>query len=280
MRLVAWNIRAGGGRRIARIFNALERWAPDVVVLSEFRATDPSRTLATWLHHHGLHYQRTTACDDDPPRNALLVAARFPLRQRSETEYFEDRSRMLRVNMSVPSQIPMQLRIRPTPPQLLASAAATDRFTLKLTAVHVPNRVTGRKYDFLDRITRIAEATGPQELGIIVGDTNSGCRHLDEQSRAFNAREEGWFWELSHYHWQDAYRYRRGKRRVFSWYSPNGDNGFRLDQLFVSQAFLANLTDIDYRWGGGHRKSGVSDHAAIIADFDLDSLATGQPRVE
>src|SRR6267142_1857540 len=38
MRIVAWNIRAGGGERIARISRYLQLWAPDAVVLSEFRA--------------------------------------------------------------------------------------------------------------------------------------------------------------------------------------------------------------------------------------------------
>ena len=42
MRIVSWNIRAGGGRRIARIADQIARWAPDVVALSEFRATPPS----------------------------------------------------------------------------------------------------------------------------------------------------------------------------------------------------------------------------------------------
>ena len=46
MRIVAWNIRGGGGERAARIARQLGRWAPDVVVLSEFRGTPPSRALA------------------------------------------------------------------------------------------------------------------------------------------------------------------------------------------------------------------------------------------
>ena len=42
MRLVSWNIRAGGGRRVEGIAEQIARWQPDVVALSEFRATPPS----------------------------------------------------------------------------------------------------------------------------------------------------------------------------------------------------------------------------------------------
>src|SRR5207244_12985693 len=79
MRIVAWNIRAGGGERIARISRHLERWAPDAVVLSEFRATPPSLELARSLASHGLSHQCTSASRRNPSANALLVAARWPV---------------------------------------------------------------------------------------------------------------------------------------------------------------------------------------------------------
>src|ERR1700675_5206516 len=79
MRVVAWNIRAGGGRRVDALARQLERWAPDVVALSEFRAPPPSLALATTLAARGLRHQLTTADPRLPARNALLVAARWPL---------------------------------------------------------------------------------------------------------------------------------------------------------------------------------------------------------
>src|SRR5437870_10033 len=81
MRIVAWNIRAGGGGRVGRIGRQLARWKPDVVALSEFRATPPSLALATVLAAGGLTHQLTTADPGQPGRNALLVASRWPLRQ-------------------------------------------------------------------------------------------------------------------------------------------------------------------------------------------------------
>src|SRR3989442_12555136 len=49
VRVVVWNIRAGGGVRAAGIARQLARWQPDVVALSEFRATPPSARLAARL---------------------------------------------------------------------------------------------------------------------------------------------------------------------------------------------------------------------------------------
>ena len=69
--------------------------------------------------------------------------------------------------------------------------------------------------------------------------------------------------------WGDAFRHLRGRRRdaaAFTWYSPNGRNGFRLDQAFVSRALLPDLLRVEHVWAEG-RASGVSDHAALLLDF-------------
>jgi endonuclease/exonuclease/phosphatase family metal-dependent hydrolase len=42
VRIVVWNIRAGGGQRAEHVSRALRRWRADVAALSEFRATPPN----------------------------------------------------------------------------------------------------------------------------------------------------------------------------------------------------------------------------------------------
>ena len=54
MRIVFWNICAGGGLRAQRIAATLAAWAPDVVALCEFRGTPPSLALSTALAEYGL----------------------------------------------------------------------------------------------------------------------------------------------------------------------------------------------------------------------------------
>ena len=79
MRIVGWNIRAGGGYRGLALGAQLRRLRPDVAVLCEFRATPPSAALALALAELGLGHQITTADPRAPGVNRLLVASRFPL---------------------------------------------------------------------------------------------------------------------------------------------------------------------------------------------------------
>jgi len=244
MRIVAWNIRAGGGVRAGRIARQLARWGPDVVALSEFRATPPSLALAVALARQGLSHQLTTA---DPGRsgvNALLVASRRPLRR-------------------------LRLRTAPREPGRWLLAEVAGAPPLVIGAMHVPNHVTGRKYVYLDAVLGCAQrwALGP---ALLVGDTNSGRRDIDEEVPVFSAREEGWIDGLHACGWRDAFRHFRADTRAYTWYSPNGRNGFRIDQAFVNAALLARLKDASYVWGGASRRgrrTALSDHAALLVDL-------------
>jgi exonuclease III len=244
MRIVAWNIRAGGGTRAGRIARQLRRWGPDVVALSEFRATSPSGALARTLAAQGLAYQLTTADIRLPGRNALLLASRWPMRR-------------------------VRLATAPVDPCRWLVAMVEAPVPLVVGAMHVPNRVTGRKYPFLDAVLACARRwrRGP---ALFVGDTNSGRRVIDEESPGFNAREEGFIDALAGCGWHDAFRHLRAEERVYTWYSPNGRNGFRIDQAFVNAALLAHLTDAAYLWGGAsrqRRRDAISDHAALVVDL-------------
>jgi exonuclease III len=244
MRIVAWNIRAGGGERAAAIARQLGRWAPDVAVLSEFRATPPSLGLARALAGHGLVHQLTTADARRPAMNALLLAARWPLRR-------------------------LRLRTAPLDPYRWLLAAVAAPAPLTLGAMHVPNRVSGRKYPYLDAVLDCARGwrRGP---ALLVGDTNSGRRGLDEEVPVFNAREEGWIDTLAGCGWLDTFRHLRADARAYTWYSPNGRHGFRIDQAFVNAPLLARLKDSAYRWGGARargRRDALSDHAALVLDL-------------
>ena len=58
MRIIGWNIRAGGGKRIDRIADQIDAWCADIVVLSEYRGTPPGQQLAESLRHRGFTHQR------------------------------------------------------------------------------------------------------------------------------------------------------------------------------------------------------------------------------
>jgi exonuclease III len=247
VRLVSWNIRAGGGRRVEGIADQIARWKPDVVALSEFRATPPSAELARVLAGRGLAHQLSTASPRLPQVNSLLIASRWPL---------------------------ARVRVTGAPAVescrwLLASVAGPC--AISVGAMHVPNRVTGRKIPFLDAVLGVAHSwrRGP---ALLLGDTNSGLIDLDEEAPAFDVEEDGWIRGLDAAGWADAFRRLRGDERAYTWYSPNGGNGFRIDQAFVNRALQPRLLSARHEWGRpsgrSSRRDALSDHAALLLDLN------------
>ncbi len=245
MRVISWNIRAGGGHRVEQIAEQIDRWDADIVALQEFRATPPSRALAGDLRQQGLVHQRSTVDERQPPSNRLLVASRYPLRRISLRRAPAASGLWLLVRVCVP---------RP----------------FSLGAMHVPNRVTGRKYDYHAAVLDVVRAWrgGP---GLLIGDTNSGRIGLDEEVPVFSQREDGWMTALETAGWRDSFRMLHDDARAYTWYSPNGRNGFRLDEAFVNRRLRPRLVDTSYCWGastdGDPRREALSDHAALIVDL-------------
>ena len=243
MRIVSWNIRAGGGNRVRRIARQLERWAPDVVALCEFRATPPSLELADSLASFGLAHQCTTADRAQPGANRLLLAARWPLRR-------------------------LRLRAEPDEPGRWLLAAVEASRPLMLGAMHVPNRATGRKDAFYAAVLRSLDRWrhGP---ALLLGDTNSGRPGIDEETPVFGPKEEAWLETLERSGWLDAFRLLRGRARAYTWYSPNKGNGFRIDQAFVNRELRPRLRNVRYDWGRRDRPriTTLSDHAALLLDL-------------
>jgi exonuclease III len=238
MRVVFWNIRHGGGVRAAAIARRISTWGADAVALCEFRGTPPSGGLARALAARGLTYQCTTADPARPAVNGLLLASRWPLRR-------------------------LRLATAPVEPGRWLLARIQSPAPLVVGVMHVPNRVTGRKYPYLDAVLETARRTWPGPA-VFLGDTNSGRIGLDEEVPAFNRVEDGWMRGLHEAGWIDAFRHLRGDARAYTWYSPNGGNGFRIDQAFLNGALCPRLEAFRYDWG---RRRAASDHAAMVLDF-------------
>ena len=253
MRITAWNIRAGGGKRVTQIADQLHAWGTDVAVLSEFRATPPSLWLAEALAEQGLTHQRSTADPRDAASNRLLVASRWPLRPAKPRTTPQPAGRWLPVHVDAPEPI-------------------------ALFAMHVPNLVNGTRYQFHDAVLEIARRwRGPPAM--MIGDTNTGWRGLDEETPVFAVRDDQWLDAMAGAGWADAFRRLHGDRREYTWYSPNGGNGFRLDQAFVHRWLMPRLVSVGYEWGadndGSTRRDALSDHAALLVDLRAHGGAHG-----
>src|SRR5207245_6606782 len=164
------------------------------------------RALASF----GLVHQCTTA---DPARsnaNRLLIATRWPLRR---------------------------VRIRAEPSEsgrwLLASVDA--RRPLTFGAMHVPNRMSGRKDIFFAAVLTVLGRWRRGPL-LLVGDTNSGRPGIDDETRVFGPNEEAWLDALERLGWRDAFRLLRGRARVDTWHSPSRCTGCRLARACVTSA--------------------------------------------
>ena len=245
-RVVAWNIRAGGGIRVGAIATNLAGWGADVAALCEFRATPPSRALAEALADQGLVHQATTADPRRPAVNRLLVASRWPLRRLRLASTPEPRANWLPVRVEAPA------------PFALAS-------------LHIPiTSFEGQgRFAFHAAVLRIAKGWR-RGAALIAGDTNTGRIGIDEESPTFGKQADAWMADMERAGWRDAFRALRGDERAYTWYSPNAGNGFRLDQAFVNRALMPRVSAVRYEWGrvpGDARRDAVSDHAALLLDL-------------
>lgn len=243
LRIVYWNIRAGGGRRAEGIAEQIARWNPDVVGLGEFRGTPASVELSAMLAEQGMKFQLDEVDRKRPAVNSVMLAARRPIKR-------------------------VGLHRRPDEPCRWLMARLDGG--LSIGVLHAPNYVTGRKQAFFSSVMDVARRWrgGPAIFG---GDTNTGVPPLDGNPNAFHPFEMQWIPELERRGWIDAYRHLNGQCETFTWYSPNAGNGYRLDQAFVNRSALPTLRQVQHQWGvvpgiDGPRHI-LSDHAALILDF-------------
>jgi exonuclease III len=87
---------------------------------------------------------------------------------------------------------------------------------------------------------------------------------------AFNRIEDGWMRGLHQAGWTDAFRHLRGESRAYTWYSPNGGNGFRIDQAFLNAHLRGPPAWLSLRLGTPRPHAPwtrASDHAAMVLDL-------------
>jgi hypothetical protein len=72
-RILALNIRAGGGGRVGRLLAFLEMQDPVTIVLSEWRANPAGQRIADWARARGMH---AAGLADGRSANGILVASR------------------------------------------------------------------------------------------------------------------------------------------------------------------------------------------------------------
>jgi exodeoxyribonuclease III len=232
MRLLAWNIRQGGGSRMARIVNALVGHEADILVLSEYRGGDSAIRLLQALNTLGYAYTTELA----PPlnRTGVLIACRFPFRDHG----------------AVGSSLPEPYRM-----------LSVEFPAFRLTGIYMPN--LRAKIPYWEALISALSA-GSGALALAVGDFNTCRPYLDEAGAIDKTAH--YMDRIAELGFCDLWRRRHPTLREYSWFSTKG-NGFRIDHAFLSHGLAARAGDI--RYSHEERLAGLSDHSLLIPDLRL-----------
>jgi exodeoxyribonuclease III len=231
LRLLAWNIRQGGGARLSAIANALGSHDADILVISEYRGGDSALRLRETLA--GLGYRHAATPTPPPGKNGVLIAARHPFREHGAVSgAVPEPYRMLRVEF----------------PGFL------------LCGVYMPNLLQKVPY-WEALIGRLGRDAG--EHALTIGDFNT-CRAYVDEPGAIDATAH-FIDKLEAIGFCDLWRRRYPEGREFSWYSTRG-NGFRIDHAFLSPMLAARTGAV--RYSHDERLAGISDHSLLLLDLD------------
>lgn len=244
VRIATWNILHGGGpRRIPEIALALIAHRPDVLVVTEFRAARGGQLRAV-LADHGLRHQATS--DSPHGMNGICIASRWPLEARGERD--------------APGCDPRRFLV-----------AAAPEPGLIVIGVHMPaDRDACLRARHWKHFTAVAH-THRSANAVIAGDFNAGRRDIDGPGKF--CREGPFLGALATMGYIDAWRALHSHDRAASWISRSG-RGFRLDQIWVSQALRGHLSGAWY--SHAERVSGHSDHSILLVT--LRAAASGEGR--
>ena len=228
--LVSWNIRQGGGRRVAAILETLSRLRPHTVVLTEFRKNGAGAALREHLVGLGLSHQASGPAETG--QNTVFIASRSDFEPVTfESELGSESHRCL--------------------------LARFDGF--RLFAFYFP--IQRAKVPLFEFILRL-HPEAPEGPALLVGDFNTGKHHIDEDGRVFWGPQ--YIDMIEGAGWADAWRHFHGSRREYSWTSRVG-RGFRLDHAFASAGMLSRISSVRYLHEP--RVTGASDHSAMILRF-------------
>ena len=233
LRLLAWNIRQGGGTRLSRIVAAITQHEADVLILSEYRGGESGERLRAALAAIG--YVHVSAAAPPLGCNGTLIAARKP---------FDDGG-------------PLTEAV-PEPYRIVRAYIGP----LRIYGVYMPNLL--KKVPYWQGLIAALAAESLQSQALAIGDFNT-CRAYVDEPGAIDPCAH-FLDEVAAIGFCDLWRRRYPEGREFSWYSTRG-NGFRIDHAFLSPALVGRTGVV--RYSHDERTTGLSDHSALILDLDV-----------
>jgi exonuclease III len=254
VRLVTWNV-AGRVTRQPEQLAAVGSVAADVIALQEVT----KRTLPTWragLEELGLSHVQCPLDDGPPPkprRLAVLTASRAPLEPAPDPVGLPWPERVLATRVGGILVVNVHSPISPAPD--LAKVLTHEAVHAHLAALPPgPVVVCG------DLNTPRREM-GPGDVLTFAHDTRGRLR--PERGERWAAAERALVTGLAGHGFADAFRTLHGYgERAASWTFPGGKGGWRIDHVLV-RGLDVRAAAYAHAW----RDTGLSDHAALVADL-------------
>ena len=228
LKILSWNILQGGGSRILKIINYLNKSSCQIIVLSEFQNTNKGNVIRSKLLNLGYIFQAVPLTSGS--ENTVLIASKLPF----ESKLYYQRSNY-EFNYGLICAIFKSFR---------------------LIGVYLPHKKKHQLFDLL-----LKEINHELPL-IIAGDFNTGKNYVDQKGNSFWYEDQ--FLQLQSEGMIDAYRHLNGDKKEYSWFSHQG-NGYRYDHSLVHQHLLPVLKSCIY--DQEIRIAKVSDHAPMILEL-------------
>jgi exodeoxyribonuclease-3 len=238
VRILSWNIRQGGGRRLDAIVAAIAGHEPDVVVVNELRARTTPQLVAAFRATGLAFHEHTSPASSE---NGTLIAARVPLRRR---------------RAGPPARV-----FRHGLLEVDVDGWAT------VGAVYGPlERATLRA--FWDRMVGYATRRADNRY-LLIGDFNAGESFVD--AHAYKFMSSDYLVAIREAGFVDLWR-ARNEETEHTWFSFGRGgvalNGFRIDHAMASAALAGDATRCYY--SHVEREARLSDHSALLVEFSVD----------
>lgn len=228
IKILSWNIQAGGGSRVRKIIHRIISSKAQIVVLSEFRNNATGMIIRNGLLKAGYRYQAVTHSESND--NSVIIV----------------------------SIIPFSSKLFPNAdPNFSGNILSAEFSAFNLMGVYMPHKKKHVLFEYAhDEITK---SSVPY---ILAGDFNSGINYVDQKGNSFWYTDQ--LAKLKRIGMIDAFRLLHGDVREYSWFSHQ-KNGYRYDHTYIDKV-LSPLVQKCY-YAHNWREEKLSDHSPMFLEL-------------
>jgi len=253
LRLLTLNISGPSLARAGLIASFLGEVDADVVVLTETRDNEGTRTLLHWCRTQG--YLVTGDLPSTSGERGVAVARRVG-----------------------PDRVPPAAEVDLTH-RLVIDDIAREPSGIRLVAAYVPSRDASqrkidRKRTFLDQMATALRGVTQGGRVVFMGDLNIVGRTHVPRYTAFKSWEYDALDEIAAAGLSDVFAEINPGVQVHSWVGRTG-RGYRYDYAFVSADLMDTIQSCDYLHAP--RERGISDHAAVLLTINVPGSSPPTP---